>query len=71
MVVVAPVPPRYPETHLPKRNYGFEKRQKELAKVKKREEKRQRRAERGSGDAADPSEPLDGAEPPEITETEA
>lgn len=64
-------PSPYLETHLPKRNYGFEKRQKELAKVKKREEKRQRRAERGSGDPADSTEPIDGAEPPEVTEAEA
>jgi len=32
---------------LPKRNYGFEKRQKELAKKQKQEEKKQRKAERG------------------------
>ncbi len=32
--------------HLPKRNYGFEKRQKELNKQKKREEKQQRKLER-------------------------
>jgi hypothetical protein len=31
---------------LPKRNYGFEKRQKELNKQKKREEKQQRKLER-------------------------
>jgi hypothetical protein len=31
---------------LPKRNYGFEKRQKELSRQQKREEKRQRRLER-------------------------
>jgi hypothetical protein len=33
---------------LPKRNYGFEKRQKELNKQAKREEKRQRKLERSS-----------------------
>ncbi len=32
--------------HLPKRNYGFEKRQKELNKQKKKEEKQQRKLER-------------------------
>ena len=31
---------------MPKRNYGFEKRQKELNKQAKREEKRQRKLER-------------------------
>jgi hypothetical protein len=31
---------------VPKRNYGFEKRQKELHKQQKREEKRQRKLER-------------------------
>jgi hypothetical protein len=31
---------------LPKRNYGFEKRQKELNKQRKQEEKRQRRLDR-------------------------
>jgi hypothetical protein len=42
-----------PKGHVPKRNYGFEKRQKELAKLQKREQKAQRRAER----AASPGEP--------------
>jgi hypothetical protein len=31
---------------VPKRNYGYEKRQKELNKQRKREEKRQRKLER-------------------------
>jgi hypothetical protein len=31
---------------LPKRNYGYEKRQKELNKQRKKEEKRQRRLDR-------------------------
>ena len=31
---------------LPKRNYGYEKRQKELTRQRKQEEKRQRRLER-------------------------
>jgi hypothetical protein len=33
---------------LPKRNYGFEKRQKELNRQQKQEEKRQRRLDRTS-----------------------
>ena len=52
------------EPLLPKRNYGFEKRQKELAKKQKQEEKKLRKLERfreGAGDAADdlttPAEP--------------
>ncbi len=31
---------------MPKRNYGFEKRQKELAKQRQKEEKKQRKLER-------------------------
>jgi len=49
--VRAPCP--VPKGHVPKRNYGFEKRQKELAKLQKREQKAQKRAER----AASPPEP--------------
>ena len=33
---------------MPKRNYGFEKRQKELAKIQKRKLKAERRAERAA-----------------------
>jgi len=51
---VVTLAPLAPETPLPKRNYGFEKRQKELAKQRKREEKRQRRAERKASDEPDP-----------------
>jgi hypothetical protein len=36
---------------MPKRNYGFEKRQKELNKQRKQEEKRQRRQERAEAPA--------------------
>jgi hypothetical protein len=36
---------------VPKRNYGFEKRQKELNKQRKQEEKRQRRQERADAPA--------------------
>ena len=49
---------------MPKRNYGFEKRQKELAKKQKQEEKKLRKLERfreGAGDTTDglptPAEP--------------
>jgi hypothetical protein len=40
---------------LPKRNYGFEKRQKELAKAEKRKLKEQRRAERTEPGPDDPT----------------
>ncbi len=33
---------------MPKRNYGFEKRQKELAKAQKRQQKAERKADRGT-----------------------
>jgi hypothetical protein len=44
---------------VPRRNYGFEKRQKELAKLQKREAKRLRREERAaeSHEASDPAPP--------------
>jgi hypothetical protein len=42
---------------LPKRNYGYEKRQKELSKQNKREQKRQRKLDRAS-------------EPPDTTKSE-
>lgn len=38
---------------LPKRNYGFEKRQKELNKQRKQEEKRQRKLDRATPPAED------------------
>jgi hypothetical protein len=44
---------------LPKRNYGFEKRQKELNRQRKQEEKRQRRLDRADLPAQD-----DGLEDP-------
>ena len=44
-----------PGIHLPKRNYGFEKRQKELAKAEKRKLKEQRRAERTEPGPDDPA----------------
>jgi hypothetical protein len=47
---------------VPKRNYGFEKRQKELAKIQKRQLKAERRADRA---AASPNEELlDPSAPP-------
>jgi hypothetical protein len=53
------------EPTLPKRNYGYEKRQKELNKQRKQEEKRQRKLERAeapaAADAGTPNEtPLSG-----------
>jgi hypothetical protein len=46
------------ESQLPKRNYGFEKRQKELHKERKKEEKAQRKLERAKASADDtPVEP--------------
>jgi hypothetical protein len=51
---------------LPKRNFGYEKRQKELNRQRKQEEKRQRKRDRADaepGSAETPPEPL--LEPPE------
>jgi hypothetical protein len=42
---------------VPKRNYGFEKRQKELNRQKKREEKEQRKLERVVPPAENSTEP--------------
>jgi hypothetical protein len=61
----SPWPHSHPETPLPKRNYGFEKRQKELAKQRKREEKRQRRAERKAPDELDPDTDTDSETNPD------
>jgi hypothetical protein len=38
---------------LPKRNYGFEKRQKELERQRKKEEKRQRKLDRSGAPSTD------------------
>jgi hypothetical protein len=47
---------------VPRRNYGFEKRQKELAKQQKRQAKAQRRRDRAEGtDSPGPDDPT--AEP--------
>jgi hypothetical protein len=53
---------------LPKRNYGFEKRQKELNKQRKREEKEQRKLERAKGliEEALPESPSDANRTPEV-----
>lgn len=40
---------------MPKRNYGFEKRQKELSKQRQKEEKKQRKLERAKGPAEETS----------------
>lgn len=45
-----------PGITLPKRNYGFEKRQKELAKAEKKKLKAERRAERAADQPAEDSE---------------
>jgi hypothetical protein len=50
---------------VPKRNYGFEKRQKELNKQRKQEEKRQRRLDRTEPPAADKLEQIPLELPPE------
>jgi hypothetical protein len=53
---------------LPKRNYGFEKRQKELTKQRKKEEKAQRKLDRAkaSSEGTEPEHPSpDGAPPTE------
>jgi hypothetical protein len=53
---------------VPKRNYGFEKRQKELNKKRKREEKIQRRLDRA---APNPDErPADALPPTEVSPNE-
>ena len=48
---------------MPKRNYGFEKRQKELNKQKKREEKQQRKLERKEATEDRPAEAPEGNGP--------
>ena len=52
---------------MPKRNYGFEKRQKELNKQRKQEEKRQRKQERADA-ATDHVATDDAASPPQPVE---
>ena len=50
---------------MPKRNYGFEKRQKELKRQQKREEKLQRRLDRAD---SPPDEEKHAPEGPSVTE---
>lgn len=45
---------------MPTPNYGYEKRQKELAKKKKKEEKLRAKAERKAGTPDAPGEPAEG-----------
>jgi len=52
--------PHDAERALPKRNYGFEKRQKELNKQKKREEKQQRKLERREAAEERPADAPEG-----------
>jgi hypothetical protein len=52
---------------LPKRNYGYEKRQKELNRQRKQEEKRQRRLDRTETPPDDPK--VENA-PPGLSEDE-
>jgi len=50
---------------LPKPNYQFEKRQKELAKKRKQEEKRLRKAEKAEAPGAHTPAPVPGEEKPD------
>ncbi len=50
---------------LAKRNYSYEKRQKELAKQKKREEKRKRKLEKSKGVPDESAEGTQAGPPPE------
>lgn len=52
---------------MPRRNFGFEKRQKEIAKKEKKQLKLQRRLERAAQGEADPTDESDS--PPEIEPT--
>ena len=49
---------------MPKRNYGFEKRQKELNRQRKREEKLQRKAERAAPSSEEQIDPGEASETP-------
>jgi hypothetical protein len=48
---------------LPKRNYGYEKRQKELTRQRKQEEKRQRKLDRTDAPPAEDMKPDDPNSP--------
>ncbi len=58
------------EYSLPKRNYGFEKRQKELVKQRQKEEKKQRKLERAKEPAMEASVEDPGSERGAIQELE-
>lgn len=47
-------------------NYGYEKRQKELAKKRKKEDKLKAKAERKAGESAGAGEPQDDVPPDEV-----
>jgi len=49
---------------VPKRNYGFEKRQKELNRQRKKEEKQQRKLDRAKAHAEET--PADGTTSPDL-----
>ena len=49
---------------MPKRNYGYEKRQKELHKQQKREEKLKRKAERADVPGVETEGDESGSQPP-------
>lgn len=54
-----------PRGSVPKRNYGFEKRQKELAKMQKRQLKAERRAERAQPQPEEQAGDSDAPLPPD------
>ena len=56
---------------MPKRNYGYEKRQKQLAKTRKREEKAQRKADRAAGGQKEGSDDQLAEQSPELLGPEA
>ena len=56
--------------HVATPNYGYEKRQKELAKKQKKEEKLRVKAERKTGVGDEPQEPGDDQAAPEQTSPE-
>jgi len=62
--VLDPISPDH-EIPLPKRNYGFEKRQKEIAKRKKREDRLKRRRERNASSDTATADQADDSTPPD------
>ena len=53
---------------MPKRNYGYEKRQKELTRQRKQEEKRQRKLDRADAPQPDEMRPDDPDSPAALPE---